>query len=69
MLLDSVVGSLWQGRFRCSVCDRLTERQVHRCGTAAERIGGLAWLTNDGVNAVATVISGMGGYLAWHWLG
>jgi uncharacterized protein (TIGR00297 family) len=54
MLLDSLLGATLQGRFFCPVCQRPTERRRHRCGTRSDRMGGLPWLTNDGVNALAT---------------
>lgn len=54
MLVDSILGAAAQGRFHCAGCDRPTERRVHRCGQSARHTGGLAWLTNDGVNALAT---------------
>jgi uncharacterized membrane protein len=65
MVLDSVVGSVWQGRFHCAACDRPTERTVHRCGASSQLTGGLAWLTNDGVNAIATLFAAALGYLAF----
>ena len=34
---------------------------MHRCGTRTEHTGGLAWLTNDGVNAVTTATSALAG--------
>jgi uncharacterized protein (TIGR00297 family) len=64
MLLDSALGATLQGRFRCDRCDAATERRTHRCGTAATHTAGLAWLTNDGVNALSTIcITGLG----WWW--
>lgn len=65
MLADSFLGAGLQGRFHCPRCDRATERQVHRCGSAARHIGGLRWLDNDGVNAAATAVSAGLGWLAW----
>jgi len=53
MFADSLMGALWQGRWRCRVCGKITERREH-CGKAVgERVAGLSWLDNDGVNAVA----------------
>jgi uncharacterized protein (TIGR00297 family) len=64
MLLDSVIGSVWQGRFHCPQCDQPTERAHHRCGESTRLIGGIHWLTNDGVNAIATLFAALLGYLA-----
>jgi uncharacterized membrane protein len=33
----------------------LTERTVHTCGDVTQRIGGIPWLDNDGVNLLAGV--------------
>ena len=65
MLADSLLGATLQGRFHCPQCDRATERRVHRCGQPATPVGGQAWLTNDGVNALATAGGASLGLLAW----
>jgi uncharacterized protein (TIGR00297 family) len=56
MFIDSLLGAIAQGRFRCDRCAVATEQRHHRCGEPTRRTGGLAWLTNDGVNAVATLL-------------
>jgi uncharacterized membrane protein len=33
----------------------LTERAVHICGDVTQRIGGIPWLDNDGVNLLASM--------------
>lgn len=53
---DSVLGALVQARRRCPTCNAPTERRVHDCGTATVPDGGWAWMTNDTVNAMATVV-------------
>ena len=53
--LDSVLGASLQSRRYCDACGHATEQRVHRCGAATRRAGGLAVLTNDGVNLLATV--------------
>jgi uncharacterized protein (TIGR00297 family) len=65
MALDSVLGATLQGRFHCPACGVDSEWSVHRCGTRTTRTGGLAWLTNDGVNAVTTAVGTLAGWLAW----
>ncbi|MFZ5624770.1 MAG: DUF92 domain-containing protein [Gemmatimonadota bacterium] len=65
MLLDSVLGASVQGRFRCPACDVETERRRHRCGTRTVAIAGWGWLTNDGVNLVATTVGAMAGWLVY----
>lgn len=53
--LDSLIGASLQARRWCASCDMATEQRIHRCGAATTRAGGLAWLDNDGVNALATI--------------
>jgi uncharacterized membrane protein len=69
MLADSALGAGWQGRFYCAQCREETERRVHHCGSRSEPRGGLPWLNNDGVNALATTLGGMAGWAGWWWLG
>lgn len=64
MLLDSLLGATLQGRFHCPRCQRPTERRRHSCGTDTELTGGLAWLTNDGVNGLATAAAALAAALA-----
>lgn len=66
MFLDSLLGALAQARFRCDHCSVTTERPVHRCGTRTVQIGGVRWLTNDGVNALATCAATAAGWWWWH---
>jgi uncharacterized protein (TIGR00297 family) len=68
MLLDSALGASVQGAFRCPICAEPTEWQVHRCGTRTTRLGGLAWLDNDGVNVLATGFAALAGWCTWLWL-
>ena len=66
MLGDSLLGAALQGKFHCDACDRPTERRIHRCGNRSRRTSGLIWLSNDGVNALATGLAALLGWLAWH---
>jgi uncharacterized protein (TIGR00297 family) len=56
---DSVIGATIQAKRRCETCGAATERVIHTCGTPTTHSGGLAWLDNDGVNFVSTVIGGL----------
>lgn len=67
MLLDSVLGAALQGRFRCESCGADSERTRHRCGRPTHHLGGFSWLTNDGVNALATTAATVAGWAAWAW--
>lgn len=55
-LADSLLGALWQSRRRCVQCETATERLVHTCGSSTVPAGGLAWLDNDSVNALASLV-------------
>jgi uncharacterized protein (TIGR00297 family) len=63
MLFDSVLGATIQGRFHCAACGASIERR-HHCGGPALPAGGLAWLSNSGVNLVAASASALLGWLA-----
>jgi uncharacterized protein (TIGR00297 family) len=65
MLIDSALGASVQGSFRCPDCGALSEWRVHRCGARTVHMGGLEWLDNDGVNALATGSAAFAGWGAW----
>ena len=67
MLLDSLIGAVWQGRHLCPVCAVASERRIHRCGARTKWVGGLKWLDNDAVNALTTGFAAIAGGLAWCW--
>jgi uncharacterized protein (TIGR00297 family) len=67
MLADSALGASVQGRFHCPACDVPSEWPRHRCGAPTARTGGWQWLTNDGVNMLATALAASGAGAAW-WL-
>jgi len=68
MLMDSLLGGTMQGTFWCPRCQRPSEWRVHRCGTRTERKSGWVWLNNDGVNFLATALSGGLAWAVWRWL-
>lgn len=57
-IADSVLGATLQERRWCSTCSTVSEQRVHTCGTATTRVGGVAWLNNDTVNLLSSVIGG-----------
>jgi uncharacterized membrane protein len=65
MLADSALGASLQGRFHCDGCDLPTERRMHPCGRLSRPIGGFWWLSNDGVNASATLGAAVAAFAAW----
>lgn len=62
MFLDSLLGASVQGRFRCDGCGVDSEWKAHRCGRPTRHLGGAAWLTNDGVNALSTAAAALAGW-------
>jgi uncharacterized protein (TIGR00297 family) len=64
MLADSLLGATAQGQFECASCGRRFERAATVCHEPVRRIGGLAWLDNDGVNLATTLVGALAA-LAW----
>lgn len=56
MLIDSILGSLMQAKYRCRICSAYTEKPTH-CHTAAEKIGGFSFMTNSTVNLVSNILT------------
>lgn len=53
---DSLLGATLQARWRCPVCGAVMETRRHGCGAAGSPERGIAWLDNDAVNALATLV-------------
>ena len=53
---DSFAGAILQKRLWCDACGKMTEMDMHSCGTQTRRIAGLAFMENDAVNLLATVV-------------
>jgi uncharacterized protein (TIGR00297 family) len=68
MVIDSALGALVQGRFRCPNCNAASEWRVHGCGQRTLCEGGLGWVDNDMVNFVTTASASVAGLLLWWWL-
>ena len=49
MLFDSLLGSILQVKYKCVVCDELTEREVH-CKKVTKKFSGFYFFDNDVVN-------------------
>lgn len=61
-LLDSVLGSAAQGKYRCSVCGIETEKRSH-CGSATDLVRGFGWMNNDLVNFINNAFAGILGMI------
>jgi uncharacterized protein (TIGR00297 family) len=55
-MADSLLGATLQERRWCDACALATERRVHDCGAATRLAGGQAWMDNDAVNLLATLV-------------
>jgi uncharacterized protein (TIGR00297 family) len=55
-LIDSLLGATLQASYWCPRCEALTEDSVHvNCGSKTQLRKGYVWMTNDTVNALATL--------------
>jgi uncharacterized protein (TIGR00297 family) len=54
-LLDSLLGATLQSIAFCPTCERPAETVTHVCGSQTTPWRGLRWMTNDAVNALATL--------------
>jgi len=60
-LMDSVMGAVVQARRHCRKCNTMTEQKEHRCGMPTDIVGGVHWVDNDDVNALATLYGALFG--------
>lgn len=58
-LADSLLGATLQSMRYCNLCKRATELAMHVCGNEAEPLRGAPWMTNDAVNAIATLVGAL----------
>ncbi len=59
-LVDSWLGATVQAIYTCPACLKETERHpLHTCGTPTTLTRGWAWLDNDWVNTVCTLMGGV----------
>jgi len=66
-LADSWIGAKWQAMYRCVVCGKETERTLH-CKQHTMPLRGIAWLNNDLVNILSSIIAGLIAYLLSIWI-
>ena len=65
VFFDSLLGSLIQVKYRCTVCHALTEKREH-CGTPTERASGVRFIRNDTVNILAAVFTAIATILSFN---
>lgn len=53
-LIDSVVGATLQAQYKCSQCQKTTEKLVHCGNHPTVHIRGVRWIDNDVVNFICT---------------
>ena len=55
-IFDSLLGSLLQVKYKCSVCGCVTEKQEH-CGNNTRKHSGCTYVDNDVVNMASCIFS------------
>ena len=55
-VLDSILGALFQPKYRCPRCGVMTDREVHVCGERTMRIMGNYDLENEDVNLLVSAM-------------
>jgi len=66
-MFDSLLGATVQRIHYCEVCEKDTERKLHKCGNATRPLRGWRWLNNDLVNLWASLMGGLIALGGW-WL-
>lgn len=54
--IDSILGSLVQAKYKCTVCGKSTEKTIH-CGAETSHVGGLKLINNDAVNIISNFLT------------
>jgi uncharacterized protein (TIGR00297 family) len=55
-LFDSFLGATVQQIYYCDVCQKDTEKRIHKCGHPTRPLRGWRWLNNDLVNLFASIV-------------
>ena len=55
-IFDSLLGSLVQVKYKCSICETITEREEH-CGQSTTKYRGIFFVNNDTVNLFGTIFA------------
>ena len=54
-ITDTILGSLIQVKYKCSICGHITEKETH-CNTSTTAVQGVIWINNDVVNFVSGLV-------------
>ena len=54
--VDSILGSLVQAKYKCTVCGKATEKTSH-CGEKTSHVGGIKLINNDAVNIISNFVT------------
>ncbi len=58
VLFDSMLGSYFQVKYKCKLCGKVTEREVH-CETKTDKHSGFVFFDNDVVNLFSGIFSAL----------
>lgn len=62
VITDSVLGAAFQAKYKCSVCDKATEKSFH-CNQPTVFCGGLRFISNSAVNIITNLLTAVIGYI------
>jgi uncharacterized protein (TIGR00297 family) len=57
-VIDSLLGATIQSQFKCKVCNKITEKNIH-CNLETNLVRGSIWMNNDLVNLISISFSGI----------
>ncbi len=63
-LFDSVLGGVFQSRYRCQICGRTVEVKKH-CGKPTIYLTGYSYVNNEIVNVLASLYGAFVAYVVW----
>lgn len=61
-IIDSILGSLLQVKYKCKKCKKMTEKKIH-CDKETKFIEGVRWIDNNMVNFISSVITTLVSFL------
>jgi len=64
-LVDSLLGASVQGIYWCERDQKETEKRIHSCGERTRLLRGWAWLDNEWVNVVCSIVGSAIAWLLW----